>query len=133
VLCPSLIGFLGYGLTRRHLRKFLGNAPAVARLREEHIRQARAEQTSHNGHIVAGTTWKLRLLQFAMPVACLLAYLLWSGLGFRREALEHLILPVTTRGILLILPYALLVPVLLLRDPIQIWWFRRSQARLLEK
>jgi hypothetical protein len=29
----------------------------------------------------------------------------------------------------MILPYAVLVPLLLLRDPVQLWLLRRSQAR----
>ena len=42
------------------------------------------------------------------------------------HAIRQLIMPVSMKGWLLILPYALLVPLLLVRDGVQLWLVRRT-------
>jgi hypothetical protein len=65
-------------------------------------------------------------MQVAVPVVCVAVYLVWSGSGIHQGAIRKLILPVSTKGWLLILPYALLAPLLLVRDPAQILILRRA-------
>ncbi len=81
--------------------------------------RGRWEQREANLAELTNARWRRRLVQLAVPVVCLLGYLLWNGSGIHREAVRELILPVTTKDWLVILPYALLVPVLLGRDHIQ--------------
>ena len=50
----------------------------------------------------------------------------WTGSGAPQQAIGHLILPVSMKGWLVILPYALLVPLLLVRDQVHLWFLRRS-------
>ena len=56
--------------------------------------------------------------------------MIWTGTGIHREAIRELILPVTTKDWLIILPYALLVPVLLTRDQVQTRMLRRRLTKL---
>jgi hypothetical protein len=64
-------------------------------------------------------------MQVTVPVACIVGYLLWTGSGVHQAAIRQLMLPVSTKGWLLILPYALMVPLLLVRDQAQLWLLRR--------
>jgi hypothetical protein len=77
---------------------------------------------------MAKVPWRWPLAQIAVPIACIAAYLLWTGSGLQREALDRLI-PVTTKDWLVVLPYVLLVPLLLARDPVQRWILARARAR----
>ena len=47
-----------------------------------------------------------------------------------QQAIQSLVMPVTAKGWLLILPYVLLMPVLLVRDHMQLWSLRRRAARV---
>jgi serine/threonine protein kinase len=123
---PSLIGFTGYWLTRRYVLGYLSHAPAVRRVLEERAREARLEQARANREHVRATPLRTRLGEFAVPIACVIAYLLWTGSGVDQQTVRQLVLPVSTKGWLLILPYALLVPVLLTRDGINAWLLRRA-------
>ncbi len=101
------------------MRAYLSHAPAVVRMLDARRSEARWEQREANLAELTNARWRWRLVQLAVPVVCLLGYLLWNGSGIHREAIRELILPVTTKDWLVILPYALLVPVLLGRDHIQ--------------
>jgi serine/threonine protein kinase len=128
ILGPSLIGFAGYWALRGRLRTFLEQAPAVSRLVKQRTEGAAAEQRRANLVMLSRVPWHWPLAQLAVPVVCIVAYLLWTGSGFQRAALHQLI-PVTTKGWLVVLPYALLVPLLLGRDPLQRWALRRRLPR----
>ena len=70
-------------------------------------------------YVLRAARWHQRLLQLVVPFVCIAVYLLFTESGLHERAVQQLVMPVTTQGWLLILPYALLVPVLLWRDPIQ--------------
>jgi hypothetical protein len=70
-------------------------------------------------------SWQMRALQLVVPLALLAAYLVWTESGLHQRAFQQLILPATTKGLLLILPYVLLVPTLLLRDRLHIKMLRQ--------
>jgi hypothetical protein len=123
---PSFIGFVAFSLTRRYVLGYLANAPAVQRLLDESLAEARGDQKRIDREYLKRVTWQRRLGELAVPVACVLAYLLWTGSGVDQKAVRMLVLPVSTKGWLLILPYALLVLVLAVRDPVNAWRTRRS-------
>ena len=127
ILGPSLIGFAGYALTRRYSATHVANAPAVKRMLNDEIAAAEAEQASANLERLRAAPWRWRLVQVVVPVACVLAYLLWTGSGIGTKAIQHLVVPVSAQGWLLILPYALLAPLLVVRDGVQRWLLRRRQ------
>lgn len=120
IVGPSFIGFFGYTVIKRKAQGYLAHAPAVARLVEHAVQQAHLAQTQANASQIEGAPWRHRLFALLLPVACIAAYLLWTGSGLHQQAIQQLIMPVTTKGWLLILPYALLVPTLLVRDPLQL-------------
>ena len=60
---------------------------------------------------------------------CIVAYLVWTGSGVHEHAIRQLIVPVSMKGWLLILPYVLLAPLLLFRDFVQIWLLHRRVER----
>jgi eukaryotic-like serine/threonine-protein kinase len=120
ILGPSLVGFVGYAVTRRQLQRYLNNAPAVERLLAAEVAAYRAELTRTTAERLRSATWPLRLAQLVVPFACIAIYLLVTESGFHERAVEQLVMPVTTQGWLLILPYALLVPILLLRDKLHL-------------
>ena len=129
VLGPSLIGFLGFALIRRRVAAQLAGASAVRRMLEEQLALAREEHARANLDQIAVAPWRRRLLQVTVPVVCVIGYLVWSGSGLHQQAIREVILPVGTEGWLLILPYALLVPLLLVRDPVHLWILRRRVRR----
>ncbi len=124
---PPLIGFAGYWLTRRYVLGYLTNAPSVRRLLDERAAEGSTEQVRANYARVRAAPWQRRLAELAVPVVCVVAYLLWTGSRVNERTIRQLVLPVSTKGWLLILPYALLVPVLLTRDGIQGWALRRRR------
>jgi len=129
ILGPSLIGFIGYSVTRRHVRNFLDNAPAVARLIETRVEGSQRERARVNAELIASAPWRHRLLQLVVPIGCIVAYLIWTGSGVHQQAIQQLVMPVTAKGWLLILPYTLLLPLLLVRDHLQLWALRRKAAK----
>jgi hypothetical protein len=124
---PWLVGFVGYSLTRRYELGYLAQAPAVSRMLAERSREARLARTRADREQLRSTPLRLRALELAVPVACVLLYLVWTGSRVDQRAIADLVLPVSTKGWLLILPYALLVLVVLLRDGVQA--FRLSRVR----
>lgn len=128
ILGPSLVGFAGAAAVDRWVRRYLADAPAVERLLVDRARLAPQVQARVSIAQIERAPWRLRLGQLAVPVLCVIGYLLWTGSGLQRDAIRELILPVTTRDWLLILPYALLVPLLLVRDRAQVWWLRRRSS-----
>ncbi|HEY6079598.1 MAG TPA: serine/threonine-protein kinase [Polyangiaceae bacterium] len=128
ILGPSLIGFAGYSALRGRLELFLEQAPAVRRLVSQRVESAVAEQRRANLAVLSNVPWRRPLAQLAVPVACVLAYLVWTGSGLQRAALDQLV-PVTTKDWLVVLPYALLIPLLLARDQLQKWALRRRLPR----
>jgi hypothetical protein len=125
---PSLIGFAGYSALRSRLNAFLEQAPAVKRLVEQRTEAALGAQRRANLAVLERVPWRLPLVQVAVPVVCMAAYLLWTGSGLQRAGLDRLI-PVTSKDWLVVLPYVLLVPVLLGRDALQRWLLRRAELR----
>jgi len=118
ILAPALVGVTGYRWMRGHVASFLAHAPAVARMAESRVRERRAEQRRVNAGRLRQAPLRHRIAELAVPVGCVVLYLVWTGTGFHQQALKSLMMPVTTKGWLLILPYLLLVAVLLLRDPV---------------
>jgi serine/threonine protein kinase len=125
VLGPSLIGFAGYTITRRYVRSLLGNSPAVEQLIERRIAAFRIDLARVTTTRLEQSARRTRILQFVFPFACILIYVLWAISGIHRQAIQQLIVPATIREWLLILPYVILVPALLLRDPVQLAVLRR--------
>ncbi|HVJ17995.1 MAG TPA: serine/threonine-protein kinase [Polyangiaceae bacterium] len=130
LLGPASIGLIGYATVSRYIRSFLEHAPAVERMLERRRDESSREQWLANMEQLQKAPWRWRLIQLAVPVACLLGYLIWTGTGIHREAIQNLIVPVTTKDWLIILPYALLVPVLLLRDQVQTHMLKRRLTKL---
>ena len=130
VLGPSLIGFLGFELTRRAAAPFLAPSAAVRRMVEQQLEIARGEHARADLDQLHTASWRQRLLQVIVPLVCVVGYIAWTGSGVHQEALRALIVPVSAKGWLLILPYALLVPLLLVRDPVQAWFLRRRVRAL---
>jgi serine/threonine protein kinase len=130
LLGPACIGLFGYASISRYIRRFLEHAPAVERMLDRRRDDAEREQAQANMAQLERAPWRWRLVQLAVPVVCLLVYLIWTGTGIHREAIRELILPVTTKDWLIILPYALLVPVLLTRDQVQSRVLRRRLTKL---
>jgi hypothetical protein len=128
ILGPSLIGFAGYSALRRRMNGFLSQAPAVERLIEQQAEAAVTEQRAANLAVLGKIPWRWPLAQMVVPVACIASYLLWTGSGLQDAALDRL-MPVTTKDWLVLLPYVLLVPLLLARDPVQKWVISRAEAR----
>jgi serine/threonine protein kinase len=127
ILGPSLVGFLGYAVTRRYVRNYVEHAPAVRRLLEDQI-TARRKETRDNPNRQVNAPWSWQLLQLATPLACFLTYLLWTGSGIHKDAVRELIIPVTTKDWLLILPYVLLIPMILGREQWQRLVRRRRET-----
>jgi len=125
VLGPALIGVFGFTLTRRYVIDHLAKAPAVRRMLDERIALAREEHRAATLAQLRSVSWRTRALQVALPVACIAGYLLWTGSGLHQHAIRQLIAPVSMKGWLLILPYALLAPLVLFRDFVQAWLLRR--------
>jgi hypothetical protein len=84
-------------------------------------RELRAQATAEQ---LRSVSWWRRLIQITIPVGCIVGYLLWIGDAFV-PAIRQLMLPVSMQSWLLILPYVLLVPLLLVRDQVQLWLLRR--------
>jgi hypothetical protein len=116
------------------VNNYLSHTPVVREMLESHVATAHAEQREVMLSMLEGSPWRWRLAQLTVPVLCLFVYLVWTGTGIREEAIRDLIVPVTAGDWLLILPYALLVPVLLGRDTVQSWLLRRrKRLRLAER
>jgi hypothetical protein len=129
ILGPSLVGFFGYWVTRRYVRKYLRHAPTVRRLVEERVHRATRERRKADLAQLETAPQRWHFLQLTVPVLCVVGYLLWTGSGIHQQAIRQLILPDTKKDWLLILPYALLVPVLLGRDAAHKWALKRALAR----
>jgi hypothetical protein len=119
ILGPSLIGFWGYSALRRRTRSFVAEAPALDRLLTERISRARAQQHAANLSELERVPIGWAIAQLAVPLACLAGYVLWAASDLQRDALREVIVPVTTKDWLVILPYVLLLPLLLSRDALQ--------------
>jgi serine/threonine protein kinase len=133
ILGPAVIGYVGYALVRRRVRRYLGHAPVVARMVDGAVRHGRLEQQRATVAELDAAPWRNRVLSLLLPVTCIAGYLLWTGSGLHQQAIQRLIFPVTSKGWQLILPYALLVPVLLVGDTLRLAWLRRrlrATARL---
>jgi len=129
ILGPSLIGFVGYALVRRQVRRFLRHSPAVERVIAREVEEFRTELARTTVERLKGAGWHLRLGQLFIPFVCTAIYLLFTESGLHERAVEELVMPVSSQDWLLILPYALLVPLLLTRDAVQIWLLERRLNR----
>jgi serine/threonine protein kinase len=119
ILGPSLIGFVGYSMMRRRTVGFLNQEPAVLRMLRSRVEQAREAQEKANLVELERVSWRTRWVQLAAPVLGLGGYLVWVWSGIRYGSMRELPVPLTTKDWLLVLPYALLFPVLLSRDAVQ--------------
>jgi hypothetical protein len=126
ILGPSLIGFWGYSVLRRRTRSFVAEASALDRLLAERFVRARAQQHSANLSELERVPIHWQVAQLAVPIACVAVYVLWMSSGLQRDALREVIVPVTTKDWLVLLPYVLLVPLLLSRDTLQRRMLRRE-------
>ncbi|HEU4406690.1 MAG TPA: protein kinase [Polyangiaceae bacterium] len=127
ILGPAVIGFAGFALSRRFANGYLAHAPAVRRMLGEQIARAGDEHRRTMVEQLRAVSWRRRLAQLTVPVACIVGYLLWTGSGVHQGAIRQLIVPVSTKGWLLILPYALLVLLLPVRDQAQLWLLSRRE------
>jgi hypothetical protein len=98
------------------VRRYVSHAPAVRRLLEESVARTQKEQLRADLEQLERAPFRWRVFQLAVPVVCILGYLFWTGSGVHKQAIRELIMPVTMNAWLLILPYALMVPVLLMRE-----------------
>jgi hypothetical protein len=128
ILGPSLIGFWGYSALRRRTRRFVAEAPALERLLAERIARARAQQRAANLSELERVPMGWLAAQLAVPLLCMAIYVLWTSSALQRDALRDVIVPVTTKDWLVVLPYVLLVPLFLSRDAVQRRMLRRAQA-----
>jgi serine/threonine protein kinase len=128
ILGPSLIGFIGYSWLRRRTQRYLAQEPALNRMVETRVRQAREAQRQANLSALEDVSWSTRWAQLAAPVLGLAGYLAWNWSDLRYGSMRNLPVPLTTKDWLLILPYVLLFPVLLSRDALQRRRLRRLTA-----
>ncbi len=133
VLGPSLIGFVGYWLSKRRVTRLLVSSPALARLVRTQIEIGKGESDEASINELAAAPVRRRFLELLVPVACIAGFLLFTGSGLHQRAIEQLVIPISTAGWLLILPYALLVPVILLADRVQLLLLRRRNAPSLDE
>jgi hypothetical protein len=103
----------------------LRNSPAVEHLIQRRIAAFRIGLARVTTTRLEQSARRTRILQLVFPFVCISLYFLWAVSGIHRQAIQQLIVPATMRAWLIILPYVLLVPVLLLRDPIQLALLRR--------
>ena len=127
ILGPSLVGFVGYAVTRRQLQRYLRHAPAVARLLAAEVDAHKDELSRATAARLEKVPWAHRIAQLVVPFVCLAIYLLVTESGFHERAVGQLVMPVTIQGWLFILPYALLIPILLLRDSIHLRILQRRR------
>jgi len=130
ILGPSLLGFIGYWLLRRRTRRYLAQEPALERMVQLRVRQAREAQRQANLAELEQASWRARWIQLAAPILGLTGYLAWIWSGLRYGSMHDLPVPLTTKDWLLILPYVLLFPVLLSRDAVQRRFLRRPLAKV---
>lgn len=116
---PSLVGFAGFWFTRRFVLRYLAHTPAVRTLLDSAVAEARQEHEHARREKIRAATWRLRMTDLVVPVVCVFVYLLWTGSSVDEHTLRELVLPVSMKGWLIILPYAMLLPVLLLRDRVE--------------
>lgn len=128
VLGPSLIGFVGYALSRRTVNRLLANSPALERLVWNHVENSKFERIEASLEHLSKAPVRRRFVELLVPVACIAGFLVFTGSGLHQQAIEQLIVPVNTAGWLLILPYVLLLPVILLGDRVQLYLLRRNQS-----
>jgi len=126
ILGPSLIGFGGYSMLRRRTQRYLAHEPALARMVESRVRQAREAQRQANLAALEQASWRARWAQLVAPVVGLIGYLAWAFSDVRPTSMRDLPVPLTTKDWLLVLPYVLLFPVLLSRDALQRRRLRRK-------
>jgi tRNA A-37 threonylcarbamoyl transferase component Bud32 len=126
IIGPSLIGFIGFIVARRYATKPLAESPAVRRMLDDQLVRAAEERVTSLSERLRAVSWQTRVLQLTVPIVCIVGYLAWSGSGIHQHAIKELILPVSTKGWLLISPYALLIPLLLVRDRMQL---KRLESR----
>ena len=129
ILGPSLLGFAGYSMLRRRTQRYLAQEPALERMVQLRVRQAREAQRHANLVELEQASWRARWIQLAAPILGLTGYLAWIWSGVRYGSMHDLPVPLTTKDWLLILPYVLLFPVLLSRDAVQRRFLRRSLTK----
>jgi hypothetical protein len=128
VLGPSVVGFVGFALIRRYVIEHLAEAPAVRSMIKDQLGRARDEAREATLQSLRGASWTIRLVQAALPVLCVLAYLRWTGGTVSEHAIRRLLVPGTLRTWLLLMPYVVLMPITLLRDFVQIWILHRRTS-----
>jgi serine/threonine protein kinase len=128
ILGPSLIGFVGYSMLRRRTQHYVSNEPALERMVESRVRQARESQRQANLATLEQAPWNARWAQLSAPIFGLTGYLAWAFSDVRPTSMRDLPIPLTTKDWLLVLPYVLLFPVLLSRDAVQRRLLRQKLA-----
>lgn len=118
---PSLVGFAGFWFTRRFVVRYLAHTPAVRDLLDSAVAEARSENERARKQKIRAATWRQRMVDLVVPVVCVFVYLLWTGSSVDQHTLRELVLPVSMKGWLIILPYLMLLPILLLRDRVEAW------------
>jgi hypothetical protein len=128
ILGPSLIGFVGYSALRRRTQRYVSQEPALERMVESRVRQARESQRQANLATLEQAPWNARWAQLSAPIFGLTGYLAWAWSDVRPTSMRDLPIPLTTKDWLLVLPYVLLFPVLLSRDAMQRRLLRQKPA-----
>jgi serine/threonine protein kinase len=120
ILGPSLLGFAIFAIVTGVLKGTLTQSPAVHRMVVERVEASRIEEAQARRNALSRTTWVQRLSQFLAPVVVFGAYALWVGAGRSHEVLAEFMHPSTLKEVLLLLPYVLLVPAILLGDALRL-------------
>jgi hypothetical protein len=129
ILGPSVIGFLGFTLIRRKVIDHLASAPAVRTMLSQQLELGREEHAQATLSQLRAVPWRTRLVQVFVPLVCIVGYLAWTGSGVHQRAIRELMLPASMKGWILIMPYVVLVPLVLVRDLVQIWLLHRRVER----
>ena len=119
ILGPSLLGFAAFAFITSYLRGCLSQAPAVKSMLEARIRASRVEEVRARYRTAVAATWPSRLVQLLGPVFAIGIYLLWVGGDHPEGALADILRPSTFKDVVAALPWALLVPAVLLGDRLQ--------------
>jgi len=129
ILGPSLLGFVGYSMLRRRTQRYLAQEPALERMVQLRVQQAREAQRHANLAELERASWRARWTQLAAPILGLTGYVAWIWSDLHYGSMRDLPVPLTTKDWLLVLPYVLLFPVLLSRDAVQRRFLKRPPEK----
>lgn len=119
ILGPSLIGFATFAVISSYLRGCLSQSPAVKSMLEARIQASRIEEVRARYRTATAATWASRLVQLLGPVIAVGLYLVWVGGEHPEVALADVVVPSSFKDLIAALPFALLIPAVLVGDRLQ--------------